>query len=375
MRILVHEFFSGGGLAGRDLPVSLAREGSAMLVALLSDLAVIGGHQLVTTVDPRVMLAIPPGVEAVTLSPARNTTATYLDHLIASADAVWLIAPETGRMLERLAARVERKGRILLGSGAAAIRRASDKAGLPRMLARLRIAHPETRLLTSDAPLGITARELGYPIVVKPARGAGSEGVWLARNARELRHAVAMARQAGGRERLLLQRYVRGVAASVSLLADGRHAVALSANSQAVRVSRQLSYRGGTTPLDHPLAHLGVEAALRTCEAFPGLRGYIGVDVVLTKSEAVVIEVNPRLTTAYLGVREALRKPASSAGNVAAMALAACAGMLPTPPPIRQSVRFTATGRIVPGRRRVPRRASAVLRAQGGRATLRLPRS
>ena len=131
------------------------------------------------------------------------------------------------------------------------------------------------------------------------------------------------------------------MAASVSLLADGRHAVALSANSQAVRVSRRLSYRGGTTPLDHPMARLGVEAALRTCEAFPGLRGYIGVDVVLTKSEAVVIEVNPRLTTAYLGVREALRKPASSAGNVAAMALAACAGTLPTPPPIRQSVRFT----------------------------------
>ena len=204
----MHEFFSGGGLAGRDLPVSLAREGSAMLVALLGDLAVIEGHQLVTTVDPRVMLAVPPGVEAVTLSPARNTTATYLDHLIASADAVWLIAPETGRMLERLAARVEKKSRILLGSGAAAIRRASDKAGLPRILARLGIAHPETRLLTGAGPLGITARELGYPIIVKPARGAGSEGVWLARNARELRHAVAMARQAGGRERLLLQRYV-----------------------------------------------------------------------------------------------------------------------------------------------------------------------
>lgn len=346
MRILVHEFFSGGGLAGRDVPGPLAREGSAMLAALLSDLAVIRGHQIVTTVDPRLRLAVPPGVEAVTLAPARKPSPTYLDDLVASAEAVWLIAPETGRTLERLAARVEKKGRILLGSGAAAIRRASDKAGLPRILARHRIAHPETRVLSSAMPLRIAASELGYPIVVKPARGAGSEGVWLARNARELRHAVDTSRRGGDRERLLLQRYVHGVAASVSLLADGRRAVALSVNGQRMRASRPFSYLGGTTPLEHPLARLGVEAALRTCEALPGLRGYIGVDVVLTKSEAVVIEVNPRLTTAYLGLREALREPGRSTRNVAAMSLAACAGTLPTPPPIRRAVRFTAAGRI-----------------------------
>ena len=216
MRILVYEFFSGGGLAGRDVPASLAREGSAMLTALLSDLAVIRGHQVVTTVDPRFSLALPPGVETLTLSPSRKPNANCLDDLIASADAVWLIAPETGRALERLAARVERIGRLLLGPGAAAIRLASDKAGLPRLLARHGVAHPETRVLTGAGPLTTAVRELGYPIVVKPARGAGSEGVWLARNARELRHAVDTARREGDKGRLLLQRYVRGLAVSVS---------------------------------------------------------------------------------------------------------------------------------------------------------------
>jgi predicted ATP-grasp superfamily ATP-dependent carboligase len=345
MRILVHEFFSGGGLAGRDVPASLAREGSAMLAALLSDLARIRGHRIVTTRDPRFPLALPAGVDAVTLSAARKPGASYLDDLIGSADAVWLIAPETGRVLERLAARVERKGRLLLGPGSAAIRRASDKAALPRLLARHKIAHPETRVLAGARKVSTAARELGYPIVVKPARGAGSEGVWLARNARELRHAVDAVRRGDARGRLLLQRYVRGVAASVSLLADGTRAVALCTNGQRVRVSRRFSYSGGTTPLGHPLAPLGVEAALRTCAALPGLRGYVGVDLVLTKSEAVVIEVNPRLTTAYLGLREAIR--GGRGGNVAALALAACAGRLPAPPPIRRAVRFTAAGRIM----------------------------
>ena len=103
---------------------------------------------------------------------------------------------------------------------------------------------------------------------------------------------------------------------------------------------RAFSYHGGATPLDHPVAERAAEQAVRTCEAIPGLRGYVGVDLVLTKSEAVVIEVNPRLTTAYLGVRSAL------AENVAAMAIAACAGRLPEPSPARRSVRFSAGGRI-----------------------------
>jgi tyramine---L-glutamate ligase len=322
-----------------------------MLTALVADLAATGCHEIVTTTDPRFPLSAPPGVQVVTLA---GRSAAYLDSLIASADAVWLVAPETDRCLERLAVRAERKGKILLGPDAAAIRRASDKAGLSRRLARHGVPHPKTFVLPHASDWRTAAREVGYPMVVKPARGAGCNGVCLARDARELHHAVDMARAASRKGRLLLQRYVPGVAASVSLLADGQRAVALAVNAQWVRASRgpqrrnrgpvpgrPFSYRGGKTPFDHPLAGRAVEAALRTCEAISGLRGYIGVDMVLTESEAVVIEVNPRVTTAYLGVRAALEE------NVAALSLAACAGALPTPPIAQRRVRFTAAGRIV----------------------------
>jgi predicted ATP-grasp superfamily ATP-dependent carboligase len=341
MRILVHEFVSGGGLAGRPVPPSLGREGAAMRDALVADLAAIRQHRIVTTVDSRFPLKAPPGVEVVTLPPLGEA---LLDGLLGSADAVWLVAPETDGCLERLATRAEKRGKALLGSGAAAIGRASDKADLPRRLGRYGVPHPPTRVLHPEADWGIAAREVGYPVVVKPARGAGCHGVCLARNAGELRRAVDMARRANGTGRLLLQSYVRGVAASVSLLADGRRAVALTVNAQRVRASRPFAYRGGTTPLDHPLAGRAMEAAARACQALPGLRGYVGVDVVLTESEAVVIEVNPRLTTAYLGVRLALE------GNVAALALAACTGALEAPPPARRRVRYTAGGRILPAR-------------------------
>jgi predicted ATP-grasp superfamily ATP-dependent carboligase len=214
------------------------------------------------------------------------------------------------------------------------------------------VLHPETRILQRDTDWRSVARELGFPLVIKPARGAGCEGVHLARTTGQLRSAVAVLRRTGSRRPLLLQRYVPGVAASVSLLADGVRAMALAVNGQTVSArrdaignaacsaARPFSYRGGRTPLDHPQAMPAIEAALRTCHALPGLRGYVGVDLVLTRSEAIVIEVNPRLTTAYLGVRATLRQ------NVAGLALAACAGSLPRPPVVRRTVRFTASGRI-----------------------------
>ncbi len=338
MRILVHEFVSGGGLAGRPAPPSLALEGAAMRDALLADLAALGGHRIVATADARFPPAVPCGVEVVILRRGRAA----FDRLMASVDAVWLVAPETGGCLERLAGRVEASGKALLGPGAAAIRRAADKAGLARLLARLGVLHPETRVLGRGHGAARAARELGYPVVVKPARGAGCVGISLARNGRELRAAIGLARSSDGRGPLLVQRFVPGVAASVSLLADGRRAVALSLNSQAVRTARSFAYRGGRTPLDHPLKERAVEAARLACQAVPGLRGYVGVDLVLTRNEAVVIEINPRLTTAYLGARAALGV------NLAGLALAACAGVLPRPPRVRRAVRFTAAGRIAP---------------------------
>jgi predicted ATP-grasp superfamily ATP-dependent carboligase len=335
-----------------------------MLTALVADLAAIGQHEIVATADPRYPPVVPAGVQVATLRAGarvgngavldqldRLERLDTLDTLIGLVDAVWLIAPETGRCLERLAARAERKGRVLLGTGATGIRRASDKAELARRLAARGVPHPATRVLRGGCNARAVARELerpAFPVVVKPRRGAGCTGVSLARDRRELERALALARRADGMGPILVQRYVPGVAASVSLLTDGSRSVPLTLNLQRVQASQPFSYLGGTTPLDHPLGDLAIETALRACEAMPGLRGWIGVDMVLTQSQAVVIEVNPRLTTAYLGVRRAIE------GNAAELALAALAGAVPVRPPVRRRVRFTAGGlvSVAPLRRR-----------------------
>src|SRR5690606_23618115 len=322
LRILVHEFVSGGGLSGRPLPPTLAREGAAMLGALLADLAAVPGLEIVATTDPRTRLRVPPGVEAVPLPPTRP--AATLRRLIRAADAVWLIAPETDGILARLAARVEAEGRPLLGPSAAAIRAAADKAALRRRLAAAGVAGPPARTLPRAADPRAMAADIEYPVVVKPARGAGCGGVGLARDAAEFARAVALARAAGA-GRLLAQPFLPGAAASVSLIGDGSRAFALAVNAQHVPVGLPFAYDGGATPLEHPRAARAVECALAAYRALPGLVGYVGIDLVVSDAGPVVTDVNPRLTTAYLGVRAALDV------NIAALALDACLGRLPPP--------------------------------------------
>ncbi len=325
IRVLVHEWASGGGALGRLVPAGLAREGRAMRDALAEDLQRIPGVEVVMTVDPR----FPPRLRLRDVRIARG-----FDAALRSVDAAWLIAPETEGRLSSLADRVTEAGVRLLGSSAAAIAQVSDKSRLPARFARLAIPHPETRR-AHGTDASVVASRLGYPLVVKPARGAGSQGVRRVTRPSGLGAAIDSAAR---HDAVLLQRFVAGDPASVSLICDGRRSRVLAVNSQ--ELSPTFIYRGGETPWTAPLAARAARLARKACDAHAGLRGYVGVDVVLAGDEVFVLEINPRLTTAYLGLR------ASLPANVAALVLAACDGRMPRVPRARRRVRFTASGRV-----------------------------
>ena len=65
------------------------------------------------------------------------------------------------------------------------------------------------------------------------------------------------------------------------------------------------TYDGGIVPFDHPLEKEALKAAETAVEAVNGLKGYAGIDMILTDEEPVMIEVNPRLTTSYIGLKKA----------------------------------------------------------------------
>lgn len=332
--VFIHEFVAGGGFAGAPLPDGLLSEGLAMLEALLSDLGETGGRRILTTIDDRLSPPLPRGVEVIPVAAGSHEPA--FRKLAAAASHAWIIAPETGGRLARLTELAERLGATPVGSSAAAVRLTSDKLALSRRLAGAGLPVPRT---WPSAETAIALSELGFPLVAKPVAGAGCEGVGLARDAAELEAALARAR-AGGRS-AVVQEYIEGEAASASILCATGRAQPLSLNAQDVRVGPSFAYGGGGVPLHHPLADRALAVACRACETIPGLAGYVGVDLVLSPGGPFVIEINPRLTTAYIGLRAATDQ------NVAEMILEAVErGRLPEAPRLERAVRFTSSGTV-----------------------------
>jgi predicted ATP-grasp superfamily ATP-dependent carboligase len=299
--VLVHEYVSGGGWAEPELPASLAAEGRAMLRAVLADLSAWGRVRTCATVDVRM-----PGLDLaadrlVPLAPARHMST--LEELALECDAAIVIAPESEGVLTRITKRLESLNVPLLGATSGAVSAAGDKWQCYQLFCENTIPTPKTRLVADKDALD-KATGLKPPWVIKPRAGAGADGVYLAMDPVSLHRAQILA--GFGSDQCLLQSFIPGVHASVSLLSNGEDAIALSLNQQNMQITSSLVYTGGKIPLRHPLEQRALSLARYSASLIPGLRGYIGVDLVLTANECYVIEINPRITTSYVGLRRVI---------------------------------------------------------------------
>ena len=300
--ILVHDYVTGGGWPESGAPDGLATEADAILRALLADLRAWGGLPVVTTRDPR---RSTPGLIAdrvVDLRPEVYPTA--LVEVARDCGAALVVAPESNGMLERLSASILDAGVCLIGSLPPAVAVATDKWECNRRFLRAGLPTPES-VCVAPRDAAAAAETMGYPVVVKPLDGAGCAGVGLATDETLLR-AVLRQPALQGPAPLLVQRYVVGEAASVSLLVADGCSLPLSLNRQWVRSGIPFTYEGGIVALRHPRRSEAFELAQEAVALMPGLRGYVGVDIVLGEETIWLIEVNPRPTTSYVGLRRVI---------------------------------------------------------------------
>jgi predicted ATP-grasp superfamily ATP-dependent carboligase len=107
---------------------------------------------------------------------------------------------------------------------------------------------------------------------------------------------------------MTLEPWVAGEPLSLSLLCRGGKTEVLSVNRQHIAVDGQglVSFEGvesGVVPPGdarmRPLRNLATQVARHV----PGLRGFVGIDLVWhARFGPVLIEINPRVTCAYVGL-------------------------------------------------------------------------
>jgi predicted ATP-grasp superfamily ATP-dependent carboligase len=148
-----------------------------------------------------------------------------------------------------------------------------------------------------------------------------------------------------------VQDFAPGEPASVSVVVgrdvdpDSIRALPLGLNRQRMTGLSRPVYTGGESGWPHPMAtaaiRTAIEAVTALARAAPGCRGYLGVDLILGPSGPVVIEINPRITTAYIGIRRVVDR------NLAGLILDACrARALPRAVSVSGRCRFDGGGAV-----------------------------
>ncbi len=245
------------------------------------------------------------GVQVVT---PENADEAAFRREAARADGTLVIAPETDGILETRCHWVEEVGGRLLGPSSDTVRRVADKWALGRHWQERGLPTPPGRLLLP----GEKAPVNNWPAVCKPRRGAGAQATFVVSHPNELSGVLREAQAEETAGEFMLQPFVPGRPASVAWLIGPSQRMAMLPAAQHIGGTSQLNYGGGAIPLPADLARRAVELSSRAIDSVEGLLGYVGVDLILGDAPDgrgdSLIELNPRLTTSYIGLR-ALAKP------------------------------------------------------------------
>ena len=286
MRVFVYEYLTALGIGSdpADPLHGMYREGQAMRDAVAGDFERL------------------PDTQAVTLGGVGPDDEEELfRRTVRSCDRTILIAPEFDGILEQRCRWVYQNLGQLLGPREGPVSFTADKL---LMAERWRRVHVRTPATTDREPTGCEA----FPVVWKPQHGAGSTATFLLESTADVVRTKAVRAAERHTAPMILQQYVPGRAASVSFLCGPAGYRPLLAGAQLLTDDGRFQYLGGELPLPPDLALRAGLLATRAVGCVSGLVGFVGVDVVLGDagdgSADHAIEINPRLTTSYVGLRE-----------------------------------------------------------------------
>ena len=278
-----------------------------MLQSVTADVAQIPGFSVITTLEPEIPCVgnLELGnFEVVRVQNQADEAATF-QQLCHEVDAVLVIAPETDGILAQRCRQVRGAPTVSWNCTPEAIELCGDKLRMADHLHAAGIPTIPTQLMDFACP----PREWTAPVVLKPRDGAGSCLTFLIRNRLEWNQAAHSYQTANASENSLLQPFIAGKALSVgiNLSLDGKQRECLLVSEQFLSADERFQYLGGRIPaeISPTIAAEVCELALAVCQSIEGLAGYIGLDLILTDDGDIrVVELNPRLTTSYIGYRQ-----------------------------------------------------------------------
>ena len=201
-----------------------------------------------------------------------------------------------GQTAINLAEELHARGVPIVGSDRRSLDMAEDREKFDMALARLGVVRPKGRAAKSFREARAIARELGFPVLVRPSYVLGGRGMEIVYNEGQLASYVESASPPGPSAPLLVDKYHPGLELEVDAAFDGEDILIPGVFEHIERAGIHSGDSISVYPTQTIEAKLEQQIAdvTKAIAAELGIRGLLNIQFVYHEGELFVLEANPR---------------------------------------------------------------------------------
>jgi len=323
-KIFIFEFVSGGGYNQVDIPSSLFCEGYAMLRTIIEDFKKLG-YQIITLLDVRIShLSRYLKTDMVKLVKPEDEFLKIYTNYVKKSTFCFIIAPEFSKHLYNLTQIAKDLNKKILSINLNGVWLGTSKLETYKYFIANKVNTPKSYkipLKGGEMDVDFILQkfdQLGSSIIMKPEDGAGSELIYHFTTKDQILQLFERAKANFNIARsYIVQEFIDGDDLSISIInrtnsekINDRDQIILSINAQNVQnidSNKDSYYLGGFTPVEnYKVLRNKFEKILKSMD-LTSFQGYFGIDFIKKADNSIYfIEINPRLTTSYIGIRNIL---------------------------------------------------------------------
>lgn len=217
-------------------------------------------------------------------------------HIIELEQPEGVVVQFGGQTAINLAAELEARGVKIIGTALEDIDRAENRDKFEAALREIGIPQPLGKTAMSVPEAVEIAREIGYPVLVRPSYVLGGRAMEIVYEEPELLHYMKHAVKASPEHPVLIDRYLTGTEIEVDAICDGENVLIPGIMEHIERAGVHSGDSIAVYPPQNLSASMIETIADYTTRLALGLkiRGLLNIQFVISEKQVYVIEVNPR---------------------------------------------------------------------------------
>ena len=233
-----------------------------------------------------------------------------------------VIASLGGQTAINLAQPLHDLGITLIGTDCAAIEKAENRDAFEKLLLQLNIPQPPGKAVTRMEDGLSAAREIGYPVLVRPSFVLGGRAMQIVSNEAQLRHYLRTAVEIDEKKPVLVDKYIRGKEVEIDAICDGKDVFVPGIMELVERTGVHSGDSISIYPsfsISNKVKGIILQYAKKLGPAI-GIKGLFNIQFIVDSSDNVfIIEVNPRSSRTVPFLSKATGYPLADIATLAAL--------------------------------------------------------